>query len=1005
MDKPSYGQSLIRALNLKGICAEDPESPGAEDVYRVALYAQVTMRILSKGDDPENPMHGIQVQTIPGHYLTTPPLRGPHVSHKCRVLVVNRCPSAEMLPHKDGARQYELMHDEFRSLWLDELTAAGVEPEEVYVTNLVRFRPPSGSKTLKAAWVKECSRLLYEEIEMLQPDVIIAMGRDVVKALFGNGTTISLVRGADYLKVNGISTVCTTHTHALAVDPSAASGFVDDIRIAARILKEGAPEGEGKLPDDVDYRYLYNEHDLQQAVDACLEEKPEWLSVDCEWGSLEKSDYLHGKLRTVQFSWKPKTGYAIALRGPELVDEFEGGEAAALPHIKRLIETSGAKLCGHFFRTDQKFLDIIGVDTSAWENGFDTMLGLHLLQPYADGMGLEQLSMRRTDLGRYDIPLAKWLKENRYNKERLRQRGYGDIPSELLLPYSVADVDVVIRVVPQLIEELQAEKVSKPYTVNGHRVETLYDVYRQFVHPATLAIHDMEKAGVYVDYDKLLVLIDLFEKKKKELHAAFVEKIRWPDFNFRAVDQVKELLFGTQPKKGRIRPENAVSLNLQPLKTTEKPSRDWDSLSEAAIASGMVSPSTDGETLQILAPTYEVAAMLRELRTVDQVIKNFLAQADEHEDGGDDATQVFSKGLASCVDEDMRIRSMIGQLTDSGRYTSSKPNLMNQHKKMETELRRIFALDREKLMAIKGWANKPADELKALGVLPSQYDAIRSCFRAPPGYVFIEADFKQAELNVLAYMAQDENMISIVSNPKRDLHSEMAVKAFRLDCDPKEVKGLYPDLRVMAKAVIFGIAYGRGAAAIVRQLKTEGVDVDVNDAQGLIDTFYEMFPSVQGYVSDCKSAVYTPGYVETAWGRRRYFFPTGERAIDAGLEREAVNHPIQGTVAGCLDLALNNFRQYKAKVEPELDFTVVLPVHDAVIIYTKPELVPHMRDVVIPVCMTYNTQVESIGMTLQTDIDIKSRWDLDLTDDQLEELISQSNGCDDTNRRSDYATT
>ena len=185
------------------------------------------------------------------------------------------------------------------------------------------------------------------------------------------------------------------------------------------------------------------------------------------------------------------------------------------------------------------------------------------------------------------------------------------------------------------------------------------------------------------------------------------------------------------------------------------------------------------------------------------------------------------------------------------------------------------------------------------------------------------------------------------------------------------------------------IAYGRGAAAIVRQLKTEGVTLTVEEAQGLIDTFYEMFPRVRDYVERCKRAVYDPGYVETAWGRRRYFFPTNDNGLNAAMEREAVNHPIQGTVAGCLDLALANFRMYKRKIDPSIDFQVVLPVHDAVLIYARPQHVRQLVDTIIPACMSHGSYIPTLGLTLRTDIEVKQRWDDHLKPDAVDRLIME----------------
>jgi DNA polymerase I len=162
----------------------------------------------------------------------------------------------------------------------------------------------------------------------------------------------------------------------------------------------------------------------------------------------------------------------------------------------------------------------------------------------------------------------------------------------------------------------------------------------------------------------------------------------------------------------------------------------------------------------------------------------------------------------------------------------------------------------------------------------------------------------------------------------------------------------------------------------------------VQEAQELIDAFYAMFPRTLDYVESTRAAVYNKGYVETAWGRRRYFFPTGSRVLDAALEREAVNHPIQGTVAGSLDLAIDNFRQYKKKVDNSIDYRLILPVHDALLTYVRKEDALRFVSDVVPVCMALGATIPALGLTLRVDTEIKHRWDDKLSEEEISRLLS-----------------
>ena len=486
----------------------------------------------------------------------------------------------------------------------------------------------------------------------------------------------------------------------------------------------------------------------------------------------------------------------------------------------------------------------------------------------------------------------------------------------------------------------------------------------------------------------MLSLVNLFDEKKAELSTAFQKLIGWKDFNFRSPDQVKDYLYGTQPGKPRLRPEDVETLNRTPVTTTEKPPRDWLTVPQEDREAGKINPSTNGENLQILAETAgseherNIIEKLRQLRFVDQVAKNFLRPPVETEGDGD---LEWDSGLVFEIDPDNRTRTHIGQLTDTGRYTSSKPNLQNLSKKQEYELRKVFCDDVERLYKVIGWGGMSEDELKKLGLLHPDYYSLRSCYTATPGNVLIEADYRQAELFVLAYMSEDPGMIAIMNDPTTDLHSEMAVIAFNLACSPDEVKKMFPAQRVMAKNVNFGISYGRGAKALARQAQAEGVkDATPEKMQQIIDTFYERFPMVKDYIKRCHAAVKSPGYVETAYGRRRYFYPTTDRKIRSAQEREAQNMPIQGTVGGALDVAIRILAELRT--ESNMRFKLVLPIHDAIFLDTPIDEVGEVVNCILPTAMTECCTIPVLNIKLAIDTEIMWRWNEKVSMEEAVEL-------------------
>jgi DNA polymerase-1 len=302
-------------------------------------------------------------------------------------------------------------------------------------------------------------------------------------------------------------------------------------------------------------------------------------------------------------------------------------------------------------------------------------------------------------------------------------------------------------------------------------------------------------------------------------------------------------------------------------------------------------------------------------------------------------------------------------------------------------LRRIFAIDEARMLDTMGWAGMTVEELKSLGLLIPEYQTIRSCFTAAPGCLLVEGDYIQAELDVLAHIAPDKSLIAVMQDPERDMHSEMAIDAFSLACKPYEVKKLHPNIRVLAKSTNYGIAYGRGAAAIVRSALAEGVEATREDGNRLIDTFYARHPGTKAYFDRCHAAVVDPGYVENAFGRRRYFLRTEDEQVRAAQERAAGNMPIQGTVADALSIALYNILRYRDAMG--LRFRIVLTVHDAVILEVPYDEVKIVKEVVLPVCMGIGARIPTLGLELGVDVKIMKRWDEQISEEEALELAER----------------
>ncbi len=238
---------------------------------------------------------------------------------------------------------------------------------------------------------------------------------------------------------------------------------------------------------------------------------------------------------------------------------------------------------------------------------------------------------------------------------------------------------------------------------------------------------------------------------------------------------------------------------------------------------------------------------------------------------------------------------------------------------------------------------------------------LRSIFVAPPGTVLIEADYVGAELAGMAWMSGDPTMTEHVRRAQLpenhpdyyDIHSAVAVAAFQLPCPPTKsgleaIQKLH--LRVAAKNVVFGYAYGRGAAAICRQAKEEGVVITVAEAQALIDGLTKQYPMLPIFFGQCRASTQDPQWMCNSFGRIRRFRPTSDMKTQGEQERQGMNFPIQSLVADAVSRALDHL--YNRRPMYGLHYRIALQIHDAVLLEVPIAEAEVVYDKVLPECMT-----------------------------------------------------
>ncbi len=252
-----------------------------------------------------------------------------------------------------------------------------------------------------------------------------------------------------------------------------------------------------------------------------------------------------------------------------------------------------------------------------------------------------------------------------------------------------------------------------------------------------------------------------------------------------------------------------------------------------------------------------------------------------------------------------------------GTYVEALPKLVNSNTgRIHTSLNQTGA--------VTGRLSSNNPNLQNIPIRTELGRKVRKGFVSRPGWKFVAADYSQVELRILAHVSGDEALIGAFKDDL-DIHKATAATVHDVALDDVTF-----EQRRFAKAVNFGLMYGMGAFRLARDS-----DLTLAEAENFIKTYFERFPGVREYLDDTKALAHEQGYVETLMGRRRYFpvFMRGgmrNQRFVASAEREAINHPIQGTAADIIKIAM--IRLSDALIAGGYKARMILQVHDELIL-------------------------------------------------------------------------
>lgn len=194
---------------------------------------------------------------------------------------------------------------------------------------------------------------------------------------------------------------------------------------------------------------------------------------------------------------------------------------------------------------------------------------------------------------------------------------------------------------------------------------------------------------------------------------------------------------------------------------------------------------------------------------------------------------------------------------------------------------------------------------------------VKTAFSAGEGSVFLAVDYSQIELRLLAHLSGDEHLVRAF-NEGEDFHAETAARVFGV-----QVSEVTPDLRSRAKAVNFGIVYGQQAYGL-----SQSLHISMAEARDMIDRYYEAYPGVRTFLDNVVARAKQTGYAETMYGRRRHIpeLKAKNPQLRGFGERTAMNHPMQGTAADIIKIAMA--RVSRRLEEEGFAAHMILQVHD-----------------------------------------------------------------------------
>jgi DNA polymerase-1 len=839
-----------------------------------------------------------------------------NITGKAKILIVGEYPNKEDDEHNSIMNSYR---DKLLIKIIKDVLGADINL--FHFSYLVRCKPNDGDKPIDA-YIDACFSYLLEEIEIINPLVIVTLGESVMNKLTGLRSVTKHRGEINIRNFNGkeykiLSTVSPAYIYN---NKSALKNFANDIQTAYNIGSNSAVTTYRnnvticRTIDDVNTLVSY----IKQTGICSFDFETTGLNI-------HDDDF---KATLISFSFQHGYGYVIPLEHYDNVFTIEELKTIIDIIKNEIFGNANIRKVAHNLKFDMQVARRYGIYPFKGRLD-DTMLMHHLLNE-TKSAALKSIVLE------YFLNYAGF-------EEHVKTFNWGSVPLDILANYASIDTDLTLRCCT-LFESYLLDDLK------------LYNLYRNLTIPALKVLQDMEWNGALIDRDSLVNYIEearnLYDEQIEKMRG-YKEVVRFEEVErniainkaIAAVElslekaksrskNITKTILGLEQKlneykSGALVPYEGINFNsnLQ-LKDLLYGETGFNFQQPIDYSTGEDSVSTAKDKITQIEDSSGFIEDLLLARSLKKILSTYL------------------EGIFERLDKNNIIHtSYLQHGTTTGRLSSRDPNLQNipSSSKLSSDI-----------------------SAKVVGF-------VKKIFIPPKDHYIVQFDYAQAELRIIASFADETAMLEAYNNGE-DLHALTAANMVgkTLDefykLDPKVQKSY----RTKAKAGNFGLIYGMSDKGFKEFARASyGLNISDREALDIRNKFFNMYPNLLKYHANYISKAKKFGYVRTLFGRKRICEDiNSNNNIKRGLaERVAVNSPIQGTAGEFTIFAI-------ALLYLRLDkrVRIVNTIHDSIILYVPKDLLEYTIELVTETCSNLPTEkyfgrnLEGVSMSVDVEL-------------------------------------